>query len=105
MYDQPSYSEMMSIERRMAQAQSRQAELPPETLRQRNMALEWFLHRLIKAMPTMSKNDVIKLLGRKALETLELGNKDTSKNENAKINYRTDAVFEHATGIKAYELF
>ena len=99
------YNEMLRIRNAVEGAQRRQRELSPDCLRERNMALEWFIMRLLKAMPAISKSEAIKLLGRKSVETLAVGKKDTSKNENAKISYPTDAIFERATGIKANELF
>jgi hypothetical protein len=96
---------MQLAAKRVRAAEQREERCSDEQLRQRNMAMGYFLAKLFETMPTISKNNVMKLVGTKELRNIALGDKNTSKRENAKVNYDLKQVFEYVTKIKAAELF
>jgi hypothetical protein len=100
-----SYREMLTVEQKVARARAREESCSGERLRERNMAMGWFLARLFETMPTISKNQLARLVGAKEIASISLGEKDLTKRENAKISYDIKKVFEHVTKIKTTELF
>jgi hypothetical protein len=100
-----SYNEIMSIARRVERIKMNVESSTVEQLQQRSMAMGYFLFKLFEAMPTISKNSVVKMVGAKGIQGIKLGDKDTAKRENAKINYDIKKVFEHVTHIKPTELW
>ncbi|MDR1022950.1 MAG: hypothetical protein LBL94_06755 [Prevotellaceae bacterium] len=100
-----SLAEMLSVAQRVALAREREEGCSPEQLQRRNMAMGYFLIKLFEAIPTISKNSVVKLVGAKGISHITLGDKDMSKRENAKISYDMKKVFEYVTKIKTTELF
>lgn len=96
---------MLSVAQRVNDAREMEEGSSSEQLRQRNLAMRYFLARLFEAMPTISRNSVVKLVGAKEIGNIALGDKDLSKRENAKVNYNLKTVFEHVTKIEANTLF
>jgi hypothetical protein len=96
---------MLSVGNRVAKAREREESCSIEQLQRRNMAMGYFLSRLFETLPTISRNSVIKLVGPKEIGNINIGQKDLSKHENAKVNYKLKEVFEHVTKINANDLF
>jgi hypothetical protein len=100
-----SFSEMLSVANRVAMAREREEMCSAEQLQRRNMAMGYFLSKLFETMPTISRNNVMKLVGVKEINNIKIGSKDLSKKENAKVNYDLKEVFEYVTKIKTTDLF